>query len=106
MSNPLAVDLDHILEHTRDLWQDLRGERIFITGGTGFFGCWLLESLLWANDRLDLNCQAAVLSRSPELFRAKAPHLAGHRSISLVRGDICTFEFPVGEFSQVIHAAT
>lgn len=106
MTNPLSVDLSHTLEHTRDLWDELRGERIFITGGTGFFGCWLLESLLWANDRLSLNCQATVLSRSPDLFRAKAPHLAGHKAVSVIKGDIRTFEFPTGTFSHVIHAAT
>src|SRR5512137_1421794 len=106
MMNPLFLDLDHILEHTRGLWDELRGERIFITGGTGFFGCWLLESLLWANDRLNLNCQATVLSRSPDGFQTKAPHLAGHKSVSVIQGDICTFGFPAGTFSHIIHAAT
>jgi len=106
MINPLSDDLNHILEHTRDLWDDLRGERIFITGGTGFFGCWLLESLLWANDHLNLNCRVAVLSRSPDLFHAKAPHLSAHEAVSVILGDICTFEFPAGEFSHIIHAAT
>jgi len=106
MTNPLSRDLDHILEHTRDLWDELRGEWIFITGGTGFFGCWLLESLLWANDRLKLNCQATVLSRSPASFRAKAPHLAGHKAVSVMQGDVRTFDFPGGTFSHIIHAAT
>ncbi len=100
------ADLEHILDHTRDLWEELRGEQIFITGGTGFFGCWLLESLLWANDRLNLNCQATVLSRSPDSFRAKAPHLAGHKAVSVMQGDVRTFEFPAGIFSHIIHAAT
>jgi dTDP-glucose 4,6-dehydratase len=106
MTNLLSADLDHILEHTRELWEELRGERIFITGGTGFFGKWILESLLWANDRLDLDCHATVLSRSPDLFRTKAPHLSGHKSVSVIQGDVRTFEFPDGEFHHIIHAAT
>src|SRR5690242_5479696 len=106
MTNRLSPDLDHILEHTHELWDELRGERIFITGGTGFFGCWLLESFLWARDRLNLDCQAVVLSRTPDLFRAKVPHLAGHDSVSVIQGDIRTFDFPKGEFSHLIHAAT
>jgi nucleoside-diphosphate-sugar epimerase len=106
MMSTLSADLDHILEHTRELWEELRREQIFITGGTGFFGCWLLESLAWANDRLNLDCRATVLSRSPERFRAKAPHLAEHKSVSIIEGDVRTFAFPPGEFSHIIHAAT
>jgi nucleoside-diphosphate-sugar epimerase len=104
--NPLAADLDHVLAHTEGLWDELRGQRIFITGGTGFFGCWLLESFAWANDKLGLNASAVVLTRNPSLFRAKAAHLASHPAISLHTGDIRTFEFPSGTFSHVIHAAT
>ena len=106
MDTPLQPDLDHILTHTQGLWEELRGQRIFITGGTGFFGCWLLESLVWANDKLGLNVEAVVLTREPAAFIKKVPHLACHRSIRYHVGDIRDFEFPSGRFSHVIHAAT
>jgi nucleoside-diphosphate-sugar epimerase len=106
VSNPLAADLDFILEHTGDVWKELNGQRLFITGGTGFFGCWLLESLCWANDHLNAGIKATVLSRSPEEFEIKAPHLALHPSITWIKGDVKDFNFPDGEFSYVIHAAT
>ena len=102
----LQVDLDHILDHTLQLWEDLRGERIFITGATGFFGHWLLESFLWANLRLHLKAKATVLTRHPDIFIANSPHLAVSDSITLLSGDIRDFAFPIGTFSHVIHAAT
>jgi nucleoside-diphosphate-sugar epimerase len=105
-TNPLADDLDHVLAHTRDLWEELRGQRLFMTGGTGFFGCWLLESFTWACDRLDLGAEAVVLTRRPEAFKQKAPHLAGHPAVRLHSGDVRNFAFPEGPFSHVIHAAT
>jgi dTDP-glucose 4,6-dehydratase len=106
MPRVLADDLDHILEHTHDLWNDLRGNRLFLTGGTGFFGCWLLESLSWANERLDLDAGITVLTRDAGRFRQKAPHLADAAGVELFEGDVRTFTFPAGEFTHVIHAAT
>ena len=81
--NPLAQDLDHILAHTEGLWEELRDRRIFITGGTGFIGCWLLESFLWANRKLSLGAEAVVLTRDPEALanrirNAGAIFLGGH----------------------------
>jgi dTDP-glucose 4,6-dehydratase len=105
MKNPLSADLDHILARTPRVWEDLRGERLFITGGTGFVGCWLLESFVWACDRLNLGASAVVLTREPEAFHFKAPHLASHPAIALHRGDVRSFQDPPGRFSTVIHAA-
>jgi nucleoside-diphosphate-sugar epimerase len=99
-------DLDHILDKTASIWPELRGQRLFITGGTGFFGHWLLESLLWANDLLNLNLSTLLLSRNPEGFCNKFPQLGHHPVISWLRGDVKTFEFPQGDFPYIIHAAS
>jgi dTDP-glucose 4,6-dehydratase len=104
--NPLAADLDHVLLHTEGLWEPLRGQRVFITGGTGFFGRWVLESFVRANDALDLEATAWVLTRDPAAFALKAPHLAKDRAIRLNGGDFTSFEFPKGGFYAVLHAAT
>jgi nucleoside-diphosphate-sugar epimerase len=105
-SNRLGSDLDHILNHTRDLWNELRGQQLFVTGGTGFFGSWVLESFLWANERLDLQAKVSVLTRSADTFIARRPHLALNPAVSLVQGDVRTFSFPAEKFSYIIHAAT
>lgn len=99
-------DLDHILNHTQGLWEDLRERSIFLTGGTGFVGTWLLESLLAANDQFDLRIRVVVLTRDPERFRNRSLHLAGHASVQLLGGNVTGFEFPDGDFPFVIHAAT
>jgi nucleoside-diphosphate-sugar epimerase len=105
MPHPLEKDLDRIVVRTAGLWEEIRGKRIFLTGGTGFFGCWLLESFAWANQKLDLNASVVVLSRYAEPLRAKAPHLAADGAITFYQGDITTFGYPDGPFSHVIHAA-
>ena len=101
-----SEDLEHVLEKTEHLWDQLRGRRIFITGGTGFFGCWLLESFLAANRAFDLQAAAVVLTRSPAAFFARSPHLVRQPGLEFIVGDVRDFEFPQGEFGFVIHAAT
>lgn len=104
-ANLLAADLDHVLAQMGDLWEGLRGARLFMTGGTGFFGCWLLETFLWANDRLKLDASVVVLTRDASAFGKKAPHLQSHPAVTLHAGDVRTFAFSNGAFSHVIHAA-
>lgn len=101
-----AGDIELILSRTEPLWEEMRGSRLFLTGGTGFFGCWLVESFLAANLRFGLKAELSVLSRSPQAFLEKCPHLAEDRALSLVAGDVRNFEFPVGDFPFMIHAAT
>jgi dTDP-glucose 4,6-dehydratase len=109
------ADLAHILTHTQDLWDRLRGQNIFVTGGTGFFGRWLLESFVFANDHLDLDARMTVLTRDPAAAAAKAPALAASPWIHFVRGDVRHLDHSrllpqltpghSGQFPFVVHAA-
>ena len=103
---PLAArDINLVCESTSQLWPDLRGQHLFITGGTGFFGRWLLETFFAANDRFALKARVTTLTRDPRRFVTACPHLAARPDLTLLTGDMQSFTFPDGDFSMVIHAA-
>lgn len=99
-----ARDLDEALLHARSALAELDGASLFITGGTGFFGRWLVALLAHARQRLAIRMDIAVLSRRPEAFARSSPDLASE--VRLVRGDVRFFEFPKGRFTHIVHAAT
>lgn len=107
MTRPLArSDREAMLDQGRAYWDEMAGARLFITGGTGLFGGWMLEGLLEANARLGLGVSITLLTRNPSAFRASLPFLASDPAITLLSGDVRSFEFPTGSFDFVIHSAT
>ncbi len=102
----LTSELDEVLQSTAHLWENMRGQQIFVTGGTGFFGRWLAETFCYINRLLDLRAQATLLTRSPTSFSTRMPHIVSQNCIKLLGGDVSSFTFPDGEFRYVIHAAT
>jgi dTDP-glucose 4,6-dehydratase len=85
-------------------WRAFTGQSIFIAGGTGFIGKWLLATLLDANEKLNLDCRITVLSRDPCAFQRVWPAVAGR--INWIAGDIRDFPISNEHFDVVIHAAT
>ena len=96
----LKQDLEAVHKALAPLWWRLAGARIFVTGGTGFIGRWMLEALA----RAETDIEVTLLSRDPAAFTARVPHLA--RRFRLVAGDVTDFTPPEGRFTHVIHAAT
>ncbi|HEU5079589.1 MAG TPA: NAD-dependent epimerase/dehydratase family protein [Opitutaceae bacterium] len=100
----LNEDIADILDvHSID-WEILRGKRVFITGGTGFFGCWLIEAILAANEKFRLCAELVVQSRDPEAFLSRNVHFARRPGLRWVKCGI--FELtPAVVWSQLDDAA-
>ncbi len=98
-------DLEAIRHSLGDVIGGLQGANLFVTGGTGFFGRWLVESFVHLNQSERLGARMTVLSRDPARFLASAPHIASD-ALTFVAGDVRDFAFPDGPFTHVIHAAT
>lgn len=108
MSYKAVIDdaCSFILEHSPCDFNKLRNRRILIAGGTGYYGKWFLQSFAYINKNLHLNAEMHVVSRSPESFLDKNPIFAEYDGLHFIKGDVRDFEFPSGDFSYLIHAAT
>ena len=107
MENRLKKDLEDIIRLTDiSVWEALKNRRLFITGGTGFFGTWILEAIAFANQQHHTNIKADVLTRNVSKFEKKAPHLFESPHFTFIEGDVKNLEVKNGDYDFVIHAAT
>lgn len=82
---------------------DMKGKKIFLTGGTGFFGKSILDYLI--SRKMD-EVSLTILTRSPRTFQQKYPRFASLPNTEYLQGDVRDFPFPNQEFDLIIHAAT
>ena len=95
-----------MLDHTRHVWNDLRDARVLITGATGFVGSWLLETLVHANETLELGIHATALVRDRAAFIDRFPHLAESPTIRAHVGDVRMVDPPTHAHSHYVHCAS
>ena len=101
----VASDTARAVARLGHRWESLRDARLFVTGGTGFVGTWLLATMCGANRRFGLGVRAVVLTRDPAAYARSVPEIAGDEAVDLVGGDVRECSWPAGRFTHVIHAA-
>src|SRR5688572_30480093 len=83
----------------------LRNQCLMVTGGTGFVGTWIAESIAYLNDEHAFGTQLILLSSRAHSFSAKAPHLALRSDIRLIERDVRGLLDIPSEVSWIVHAA-
>jgi len=85
----------------------LQGRSIFLTGGTGFFGKWLLHSYARMRAGFGLKASLTVLSRDPGQFLRANPEFRDVVDLDFLPGDVRACPVPAGRgFDTLIHGAT
>lgn len=101
----LAEDFARIGAAALDRCRALAGQRLYLSGATGFFGRSLLALLAHLHAR-GVEFQATALSRSPERFVAQNPWCAAQHWLEWRRGD-AALDWPGdGHYDLLLHAAT
>src|SRR5260221_2815967 len=101
-----APDLAHVLRLAQPEWEELRGKKMFLTGGTGFFGKWLLGAMDRANAELGLGLQVTVLSRDPAAFLRQYGEALHFPGLHFKEGHVADFSLPEDRYDYILHAAS
>jgi nucleoside-diphosphate-sugar epimerase len=101
----VRADAEAVLQGRVNQLEALRGQHIFISGGTGFLGAWLLELAAVLNRQHAFGLTLTVFSRNTRDFAQRWPHLGGLDWVHFQDGDVRYIAELPRDTRYIIHAA-
>ncbi len=101
----MKCDASGVLRGRSDFLAPLRGAHLFISGGTGFLGAWLLELIQVLNSDYGFGLRVTVFSRQASVFAQRWPHLGRASGFTFQDGDIRYISELPRDLDYIIHAA-
>src|SRR5688572_21148066 len=98
-------DVDAVLAGRVEILGALRNQHVFVTGGTGFLGTWVLELAHVLNECHGFGLRVTVFSRHARAFAIRWPHLGQQPNVRFEDGDIRYISELPRDVRYIIHAA-
>jgi UDP-glucuronate decarboxylase len=104
-SKIISEDLERIISSPIS-WERLKNKVVLITGANGFLPAYMVETLLFLNTKLALNCKVIGLVRNLEKARARFREYANRADLVFVQGDVSEPQQWPERCDFIIHAAS
>lgn len=81
------------------------GSTLLVTGGTGFLGSWICETVAYLNDECKAGMKLHVVARDRDRFERNLGNLASRAYLDFIRCDVRSFAEMPKDVNYVVHAA-
>jgi len=102
----ISDDLGFICSNCLPDLKSISNTSILITGGSGFFGKWFIESIAFANINFSLNISLTLITRDKSKFLLNNPKFICFNFLTIVEGNILKKQNIKGDFDYLLHMAT
>lgn len=102
----ISNDVKDVISRLESDAEEFNNKTLLITGGTGFFGRWLLQTLCTLISERQFNIKIYVLSRNPQKFLDENYDYSFKEHIHFICGDITDFTLHNIQIDYFIHMAT
>lgn len=104
-ANKRRQDCLDILNNQVSKLEKLKGESLYITGGTGFIGTWFAEMITALNDEYGFDINLYLVSRNPTEKSCFPKYLSNHQDITIISKDVRNITSIPDDVSYIVHAA-